>query len=78
MILDFDHGYIFEVSCDKRSRSYFSLKYDDNVGDWSIRHSLSMTIPTKKLIFIIIMIKRRNYEQVRIIRHYFRYVLLLM
>ena len=51
MILDSDHGYIFEVSCNKRSKSYFTLTYVDNVGHWNIRHSLSLTIPTKKVNF---------------------------
>jgi len=52
MILDDSCNHIFEVSCDKSSKSYFALKYDQHVDGWCVDHSRSTEIETKQVNFL--------------------------
>ena len=51
MILDQKSSYTFEISCDKKSRSYFTLLYDQDVNGWSLNHSRSTRIYSKNINF---------------------------
>ena len=51
MILDQKSSYTFEISCDKKSRSYFTLLYDQDVNGWSLTHSRSTRIYSKNINF---------------------------
>ena len=49
--MDLSSSFIFEASCDKSSRSYFTLRFDHNTDGWQLNHSLSTEIQTKMVNF---------------------------
>ena len=48
-ILDTSQG--FEASCDKDSVNYFELKYSEKTDGWTVKHSLTTIVQTKKINF---------------------------
>ena len=46
-----DASFVFEASSDKNSASYFAIKYSENIGSWTIKHSLQTEINTEKVNF---------------------------
>ena len=46
-----DLSYIFNVSCEKNSKSFFILKYDGLIDGWNMDNSLSTEIRAKEVNF---------------------------
>ena len=51
ILLDEDYSYIFEASCDAKSKASFSFNYIQNLDGWFLSHSLSRKILTKEINF---------------------------
>ena len=49
--MDLSSSFIFEASCDKSSRSYFTLRFDHDTDGWKLTHSLSTEVETKTVNF---------------------------
>ena len=46
-----DLSYIFNISCEKNSKSFFTLKYDELIDGWNMDNSLSTEIHAKEVNF---------------------------
>ena len=44
-------SYIFEASSDKNSTNYFTMRYLEDIDDWTIKHTLPKKINTEKVNF---------------------------
>ena len=51
MILDQKCTHTFEVSCDERSTSYFTLFYHKHINGWHLKHTRSTQFEAKKINF---------------------------
>ena len=53
MIIDTNYSDLFDASCDKNSKSFFTLEYDHDIYGWDIHHSraTNLMIETKKINF---------------------------
>ena len=72
-----DLSYIFNVSCEKNSKSFFTLKYDELIDGWNMDNSLSTEIHAKEVNFYKAIQMQQIYKQVRKV-HHFHHVLSLM
>ena len=46
-----DARYDFEATCDKNSANYFEVKYSEKIDGWTVKHSLTTIVKTKKINF---------------------------